>query len=384
MSRNAFLLTSALLVLSVWRVSPALALEQVTALVADERREIEGQVLVEGAKGGLVLKTADGAYHRLLPDQILSRSTSDQPLVMHDRDALAEQLREEFPPDFQLHQSQHYVVCYNTTRSYAQWTSSLLERLHDAFISYWNKRGADVASPEHPLVVLVFADQASYARYSKRELGPAVRSVIGYYSFASNRIVTYDLTGMQALKRESGRRGSLRDITQLLSDPDAEPLVATIVHEATHQISFNCGLQTREVDNPLWLSEGLAEFFETPDLSSKRSWRGVGRVNSARWNRFRENYNRNQTFRLEKMIADDRLFREPNTALDAYAQAWAWNYFLIRTRPDEFVAYLATIASKQLLVKDGPSQRIADFQQHFGDDFDQLEADFYRHMARIK
>ncbi|MDC0935437.1 DUF1570 domain-containing protein [Pirellulales bacterium] len=373
--------TAALLIATL--AGPASALESVTAVEDGQQTELHGEVLVEGSGGGVLLKTADGAIHRLPPDSIVERTRDEGPLVMLDKDALAEQLRAELSTDFQIYQSKRYVVCFNTTRTYAKWCSSLLERLHDAFVTYWKKRGADVKPPDHPLIVLVFADQASYARHAKAELGKAVGSVIGYYSFTTNRIVMYDLTGMQALKRDGGRRGSLHDITEMLSDPAAEPLVATIVHEATHQISYNCGLQTREVDNPLWLSEGMAEFFETPDLSSGRSWRGVGKVNYSRWNRFKDNYNANRVFDLETMIADDELFRNPETAVDGYAQTWAWNYFLIRSRPKEYVAYLRDIAAKPLLARDTPADRVADFKRHFGDDFNALEADFFRHMSRI-
>lgn len=374
------LLCGALIVASSF---PASAVERVQTTSDGQRSELVGEILIEGSAGGLLLKTADGAIHRLPSDRITARSSDDAELEMYDEEQLAERLLQELPPGFQVHQSKHYVVCYNTTRTYAKWCSSLLERLQTAFLGYWKKRGANVHEPTDPLVVLVFANQQTYARHAKRELGDAVGNVIGYYSFASNRIVMYDLTGMQALKRAGGRRGSLRDISELLSVPAAEPLVATIVHEATHQISFNCGLQTREVDNPLWLSEGLAEFFETPDLSSSRSWSGVGKVNYSRWDRFRENYNSGRVFSLEQMIADDELFRDPKTAVDGYAQTWAWNYFLIRTQPKQYVAYLQAIAAKPLLRQDERRQRIADFQEHFGDDLNKLEANFHRFMSRL-
>ena len=72
----------------------------------------------------------------------------------------------------------------------------------------------------------------------------------------------------------------------MLSRPEAELSVATIVHEATHQIAFNSGLQTRFADVPLWISEGIAVFFETPDLESAKGWRTIGAVNSARLAQF--------------------------------------------------------------------------------------------------
>jgi hypothetical protein len=294
---------------------------------------------------------------------------------------LGEQLLKELPPGFQVHYSKNYVVCYNTTRTYAQWTSSLLERLQKAFIAHWRKQG--VTPPEHPLPVLVFGDQASYAEWSRPELGPAVNNVIGYYNLDTNRITMYDLTGMQTLVREGYGRGSLRDISELLSTPEAEPLVATIVHEATHQISFNCGLQTRLVDNPLWMSEGLAVYFETPNLQSSRSWSGI-QVNYARWDRFVDNLDQNRVPPLSQLVADDELFRQPETAVDSYAQAWAWNYFLIKWRPKEYAAYLKEVKEQPLLRPADPKRRIAEFRKFFGDDFNVLEAEFFRQMRRIE
>jgi hypothetical protein len=230
--------------------------------------------------------------------------------------------------------------------------------------------------------VFVFGDQASYAEYSRKELGPAVGNIIGYYSLQSNRIVMYDLTGMQALG--GGSRGSLHEITATLSQPAAEPLVATIVHEATHQISFNCGLQTRMAANPLWMSEGLAMYFETPDLSSSRSWAGIGKLNYSRLDRFSDNLAAGRVAPLTKLVGDDEVFRQPATAVDSYAQAWAWTYYLIKWKPKEYAAYLALLREKPLLSQDPPAKRVADFRKCFSEDLESLEADFYRRMGRLK
>jgi hypothetical protein len=369
-----------------WLVpSAAWSLEHVTVALKPQAppKRLSGEVVVQ-ARDGILLKTADGGLHILLDTQIKSRQSDDKPLVMLNREQLTEHVLSELPPGFRVHDSKNYVVCYNTTRTYAQWTSSLLERLQRAFIAYWKKQGLDVKPPEQPLIVLVFANQATYAQYSRDELGGAVGSVIGYYSPNTNKTVMYDLTGMQAVRREGGSRGSLHDISELLSQPEAEPLVATIVHEATHQISFNCGLQTRLVANPLWLTEGLACFFETPDLSSSRSWSGIGNVNYTRFERYVDNYEAGRVPPLARMISDDETFRAPDTAVDMYAQAWAWNYFLIKWKPKEYAAYLKMLADKPMLVDDDPRKRVAEFRKHFGEDLQALEAEFYRRMTRVK
>ncbi len=364
----------------------AFSLEHVTVVLepGDKPKKLSGQAVVEAQDGGMLLKSADGGLHLLPAETIRSRKTDSKPLVMLTREQLTEHVLAELPPGFRVHDSKNYIVCYNTTRTYAEWSSSLLERLQRAFIAYWEKRGCKVKAPEQPLVVLVFSDKASYAEYSRAELGATVGNVIGYYSPHTNRTVMYDLTGMQAVRREGSSRGSLHDITDLLSQPEAEPLVATIVHEATHQISFNCGLQTRLVANPLWLSEGLATFFETPDLASSRSWSGIGNVNYTRFDRYLDNHDAGRVASLARMIGDDQMFRDPETAVDSYAQAWAWNYFLIRWKPKEYATYLKMLADKPLLVDDDPKKRLAEFRKHFGTDLEALEAEFYRRMDRVK
>ena len=367
----------------LWAV-PAGAVEHVTFERDGRTQQLVGEVLAEGAKGGLLLGTDDGGMYPLPASMIRRRTSDSKPFVPLDADGLAERLLSEMPEGFRIYQSTHYVICYNTTRTYAKWCSSLLERLHRAFLGFWKKRGCDLHEPKIPLVVIVFGDRQSYARYAKKDLGDAVGSIIGYYSIESNRVAMYDLTGEQSLQRWSGNRGSLHDITALLSQPAAEPLVATIVHEATHQIAYNCGLQTRFADNPVWVSEGLAVYFETPDLGSSRGWRGIGKVNYTRFDRFRDNMATGKAASLSRLIANDRRLQDPRTAVDAYAEAWAWNYFLIHWRPKQYTAYLNMLAAKRPFAMDDPETRLAEFRKHFGEDLEALERDFLERMSRLK
>ena len=147
----------------------------------------------------------------------------------------------------------------------------------------------------------------------------------------------------------------MREINQMLSQPAAVPLVATIVHEATHQIAFNCGLQTRFADIPLWLCEGMAVYFEAPDLASTRGWRGIGRVNYPRLDTFHRNLPNWNDDSLEALLADDDRFRDPQTAVDAYADAWALNYYLIKYQPKAYADYLKTLAEKPPLDRRRPA-----------------------------
>lgn len=373
-----------LLTLVMSRANSALAVETVLVNVDGRSKQLQGEVVVEDSVGSMLLETDEGAMVQIMANTIQSRESDSQKLKKLDKDGLAKRLLDEMGPGFQVYQAKHYVIVYNTTRKYAQWTSSLLERLQKGFVAYWKRRGFDVKEPEAPLAVVIFGDKNTYLQYAREELGQAAGTAIGYYSLQSNRITMYDLTGMQALRREDSKRGSLHDITAMLSEPEAAPQVATIVHEATHQIAFNCGLQKRFVDNPVWLAEGMAMFCETPDLFSNRSWSGIGKVNYDRWDLYRENANANRVGTLKSIIVDDTRFRNPRTAVDAYAEAWAWTYFLITWHTDEFVAYLKEMADKPLLTPADKKQRLAEFTKHFGDDFTKLEDEFYRRMSRIE
>ena len=155
-----------------------------------------------------------------------------------------------------------------------------------------------------------------------------------------------------------------------------------MIHEATHQIAFNCGLQTRYADIPLWISEGIAVYFETPDLSSKKGWGSIHSINLVRLAAFREYIQRRPSDSLQTLVADDSRFRDTTKAADAYAEAWALNYFLIRQKPKQYRAYLQLLSAKKQLLWDDPDARLSEFTAAFGDPA-ALELDFQRYMLKL-
>jgi hypothetical protein len=260
---------------------------------------------------------------------------------------------------------------------------ALFERLYGAFTNYWSRRGFELHDPEFPLVVVVFGQRPAYTAHARGELGGGADSIVGYYSLRTNRVTMFDLTGIEALGGLGHRRPTGAQINQLLNQPGAEKAVATIIHEATHQIAYNCGLHTRFADIPLWVSEGLAVYFETPDLSSSKGWRTIGALHPERLARFRQYLPSRGSGSLESLVSDDARFRNARTALDAYAEAWALNYFLIRQRPREYVEYVRKLAAKQRLAWDKPEQRVAEFRAAFGE-LDQVDREFLRYFEKMR
>jgi uncharacterized protein DUF1570 len=382
---------SALIAISALSSAPLLALDYVTIRQGDKQRELAGKVEVEAVDGGVLLLTPDGVLWPLpkkstddppapLPkEEMVNRRSDDKPFVPLSRDLLAKQLTTELP-GARIHKTQHYLIAYNTSPAYAQWVGSLFERLHGAFYNYWTRRGAELHEPEFPLVAFVFGSKDSYAQHARSELGDATDSIIGYYSLRTNRMTMYDLTG---LGDAAGERNSTARINQILSQPDAERTVATIVHEATHQLAFNSGLQVRFADIPFWVSEGIAIYFETPDLESTKGWRNIGGVNRVNNFNFRKYLRTRPPGSLETLLCDDKRFRDAAMAADAYAEAWALNYFLLRTRSEAYVKYLKLLAEQTPLQNVEREERLKQFRQFFGEDLAGLEAEFLRYMRGV-
>jgi hypothetical protein len=359
----------------------AFALDLVTLKKDGREVHLKGECQVTAEDGGLLVLTPDGVLWTVPPEELIEHTKDDVPFAPYPREELSRRLMAELPAGFDTFETTHYLICYNTSKAYAQWCGSLFERLYLAFTNYWSRKGFELHDPQFPLVALVFADRESYIRYARKELGDAAESIIGYYNLRSNRMTMYDLTGVQALRRPSDRRGSPAEINQMLARPEAERTVATVIHEATHQIAFNCGLQTRYADIPLWVSEGIAVYFETPDLRSARGWRTIGAVNAPRLAQFRQYLSRRPSGSLGSLVADDARLRDSKQAADAYAEAWALNYFLLLQRGKQYDAYLKMLSEKGPLLWDKPEARLQQFTDAFGD-LEQLDTEFVRFMGR--
>ncbi|HVC95722.1 MAG TPA: DUF1570 domain-containing protein [Pirellulales bacterium] len=349
----------------------------------DKVLEIQGQLITEFQNGGLLLLGRDGLIWSVEPDELVERTQDEGPFMPLRPAELGELLLKELPEGFELHTTQHYLICHNTSKVYAQWCGALFERLYMSFFNYWGRKKIELHEPQFPLVALVFAEQESFARYAVAELGEGTKSIPGFYSQKTNRMTMYDLTGVETLRDAGDRRGSAAQINLMLSRPAAERTVATVIHEATHQMAFNCGLQTRYADIPLWLSEGIATYFETPDLSSSKGWRSIGAVNPVQLEGIRNYLPRRQADSLTSLLAGNDRLRNPKLQADAYAESWALNYFLVKQRPKQYLEYIKALAEKKAQFFDDAQTKIEEFKQAFGD-LDKLDADFERYMRKLK
>ncbi|MFM7245817.1 MAG: DUF1570 domain-containing protein [Planctomycetaceae bacterium] len=340
---------------------------------------VDAAIVVEAADGGMLLELDDQRYQLVPAGTVEARRPAPPREPAESPRACGQRVLAELPPGFALLTTRHYVVCFDTSRDYAQWCAALFERLHAAFGNFWSQAGLEIADPSRPLVVVIFADRAAYERHAAGDLGAAADRVVGYYNLMSNRVTTFDLTGTDGLAAGASRPGGAA--AEIMASPAAAGLVSTLVHEATHQMAFNCGMHRRLAPVPLWVSEGIATYFETPDLAADRGWRGIGTPNRSRLDQFLAGYREGD---IAAIVAADDRFRDADRPLDAYAAAWALTRHLTESRKGAFVGYLRGQAAKRPLAEDSAADRTREFEAAFGGSVAELEKDVVASAARLQ
>lgn len=347
-------------------------------------RRLVGTILEEAQDQSLLFESVDGRLWILQATEVLERASQTTPVQSLTPAEYEQQLLSEFD-GFQVLSTDHFLIVYNTERAFAQWLGGLYEQLFKGFSNYWErKRKFELHDPKFPLVIVAYASFEEYSAHVQRELGQAPRSMVAYYNLLTNRVTLYDLTA--GFRSSAQMLDNDRKIYEILANPNALPMVATVVHEGTHQLMFNMGMQTRMSDTPLWVNEGLAMFFETPDLKNPKGWRTIGQINALRLGNFRESLASRVGGgeALKDLLTNDAAFRDPQRLLGQYAEAWAWNYFLLNKYGKEYVNYLKTLQAKRPLRVDSPEQRLADFQTAFQIDWAQLDREFLEYVQKLR
>jgi len=273
-------------------------------------------------------------------------------------------LMSEFGNQFEVSGAGQYLVVHPAGER-NKWASRFAS-LYRSFMYYFGQRGFTPAPPAFPLVAVVFRNRQQFVQYSLRS-GNAVRgTVLGYYSPMTNRILMYDITA-----------GDPRKESQWAVTAE------TIIHEAAHQTAFNTGIHGRFAEQPRWVVEGLGTLFEARGVWNARQHpEQQDRVNVYRRKAFRKYAANWRRGLLAELVSSDRMFKQNADA--AYAIAWATTFYLSETSPRRYTAYLKKVASRPVFTVYNSPQRLADFQQAFGNDLNLLEANMLRYMKKIE
>ncbi len=285
-------------------------------------------------------------------------------------------------------QSKHFIALGNTDETFIRTQLEHCELLYQHFLSHFRHKGFRLSPPPTKLMVALFDRQEGFEAYLG---GPVPPIITGIYHPASNRLVVYDFGRNRTLlkNREQAEQFArtlpsdpqrafvLGSLSRQASDIRNDANLATIMHEAAHQMSFNTGMVSRDGDHPLWLVEGLATYCESTEQGL---WQGIGEPNSERLRPLAAAQRGELTFLpLRSLVEGDRWVRGPGghqRALIGYAQSWALFRMLMEEQPRAMRQYFELIYPRRT-----PEHRLADFVEVFGTDLAKMER---RHRAYIK
>lgn len=325
-------------------------------------RRLDGTAL-EWSKSEVVFLARDGGLATFHPGEAKNFRKLGDRFRGFTASELRAELSKELGKDFEISSTGHYLVAHPPGQS-GKWSENF-EDLYRSCAHYFSVRGFRLAEPQFPLVAVVYRNQADFMRQARAEGANINASVLGYYSPMTNRISMFDIGAGKPSKQDWRMNNE------------------TIIHEATHQTAYNTGIHRRFGAAPRWVVEGLGTLFEAPGVYNSRANGSQGaRINRGRFDDFRSLLASRKPGTLNELVANDRLFQM--NASRAYAEAWAFTFWLVETRPQLYAKYLQTMAARPIFQEYTPEARLADFTKVFGANFKLLEAQFVQYMEAVR
>ena len=191
-------------------------------------RTVTGELVASDLTMGQLILDSDGQLTVIAPNELKRAEELSTPLVPTPAKDLAAKVLAIMPQGSRSIVTEHFVVCYNTSDVYARWNSDLYERLFKGFYRFWKEKGVELTSPRFPLVAVIFETKDDYIQFASKEFAGA-ENTIGYFHQSTNRLASYDLTGIEGLIPPKAQVMRAELINQIVSRPQAERLIATIV-----------------------------------------------------------------------------------------------------------------------------------------------------------
>jgi hypothetical protein len=321
-----------------------------TMLVDIDNRQVEGTPLA-WSSSRVMLLARDGRLWDFSPKESRNFRKVNSRFSSYSAAEMRAGLERELRGRLVVTGTGHYLVAHPPGKE--AWAQRF-EDLYRSCTNYFTLREMHVHEPTFPLVAIVWNNQQDFLRYSISQGSNVSSNVLGFYSPSSNRVALFDS------EQGARRRG--------FSENDA-----TIIHEATHQMAFNTGVHNRFSTTPKWLAEGLGTMFEARGVWNWRSYPDrrdrVNRGQLAQFQAWKKHGRTKGTF--AELLASDRMFQTNTSA--AYAEGWAWVFFLTETHPQKFAEYVRRVAARGDFENYSMQHRIADFSGIFGSDLRMLE-----------
>jgi hypothetical protein len=294
---------------------------------------------------------------------------TDMPFVPASEAAMKKALAAAGFSKFKMVSAPPYLYVYDSSEGFYLHTRSILESMYPGVKATLENWGLDVPAPAVPLVVIIMPSREAFDAYDKTDPG-----IAAYYNILTNYVVLYeDQKLWDAAPEFALKQGAY-----------------IVAHEGVHQILANAGIQQRMARWPMWICEGVPEYFCPLKVSSRLvqsrngnmptrtlKWTDPGMVNDLRMYAL-----------LRTSSAGGNVAKELVTASqldsDGYALAWGLVHYLVNERPSEFRAYLKDVSQCEPL---DPAQKALAghvdplFVKHFGEDFSAIETGVQQHLT---
>lgn|SRR5487761_1585711 len=318
-----------------------------------ENELVVGKVLVEVGEQVVVI-LPDGRLRAVAARDATATVRNFEPV---SRDAMAKRLVEKTFAGFKTRTTQRYLYVYNASEPFCKGTSAILESMYPALFAYCRRQKMPVHDPETPLVVIIFRTQDEFDKFHKMPDG-----VVAYYNGVTNYVVMYEQS----------------KLLEIAPDLAVKQSISTIAHEGVHQVLHNIGVQQRLSNWPMWIGEGLPEYF-APTTSKGARWKGVGKPNDLRMKEL-EDYLKQGPGRND--LVRPTIEAEGLTST-GYAAAWALTHFLAERRKEKFFAYLTEVSRRGPLEKFTERQNVELFDKYFTDQRAISDAQLVQHLQKL-
>ena len=162
---------------------------------SDQSVEVSGRILIEAQDGGVLLEERNGRIRQLTPAVIESKATSDVPFSAMTNDELGNDLLSQVPAGFEIHETDHYVICSNSAEEYAEFVGKLLEKVFDQYFEFMIAQEVIVRQPAGKLPIIILQSEAEFKEFAAAQHPEtSFEDTPGYFSLRENQVLLQDLT----------------------------------------------------------------------------------------------------------------------------------------------------------------------------------------------
>ncbi len=302
-----------------------------------------------------------------------------------DSDSVAYRTTRRLLPEwFVDYETKRFIVLSDASPQWTRAQCELLERTYHQFHRFTRRIDVEPKPLRHKLVCVLFEEHQDYQIFARAHDGVTAEWISGYYSPKADRVVFYNIETNPAFSAAtSASSGSGRGsgvAANRIAEDYAKAAIATTVHEAIHQLAFHTRVQSPHVENPLWISEGLATSFET-DRTGEAF--GPERTYEPRRQQFRRLLDQDKLVPLRELVTWTHMPDDDDDTITAvYHESYALVTWMSRYRRDELRNYLNAMSSEPA-GRPTPQRHLRIFEDAFGD-VDRLERVWLRHEREAK